>query len=100
MRLTVVSAAAAIIALGIGAASAQRAAELSDAQVREQIIRESIAAYKASGRPCACPFNLMRNGRGCGDRSAYSKPGGASPLCYDRDVSDAMVRDWQRRYAR
>jgi hypothetical protein len=24
----------------------------------------------------------MRNGRACGGRSAYSRPGGAAPLCY------------------
>lgn len=30
-------------------------------------------------------------------RSAYSKPGGASPLCYKTDVSDDMVRSWRRR---
>src|SRR6266496_2920292 len=36
---------------------------LSDAQVRQAIIQESIAAYKRTGHPCACPFDLMRNGR-------------------------------------
>jgi hypothetical protein len=79
-------------------ASTQRAPELSDGQIRQGIIHASIADYQADGRPCACPFNLMRNGRQCGNSSAYSKPGGASPLCYDKDVSDAMVRDWRRRH--
>jgi hypothetical protein len=62
-------------------AGAQRAADLSDTQVRERIIRESIAAYKATGHPCACPYDLARNGSQCGGRSAYSRPGGAEPLC-------------------
>ncbi|RWQ29769.1 MAG: SH3 domain-containing protein, partial [Mesorhizobium sp.] len=31
---------------------------------------------------CDCPYDLMRNGRLCGGRSAYSKPGGRSPVCY------------------
>lgn len=31
---------------------------------------------------CDCPYDLMRNGRRCGGNSAYSKPGGRSPVCY------------------
>lgn len=31
---------------------------------------------------CDCPYDLMRNGRRCGGRSAYSRPGGRSPVCY------------------
>lgn len=31
---------------------------------------------------CDCPYDLMRNGRACGGRSAYSRPGGRSPVCY------------------
>src|SRR5690348_4567615 len=71
---------------------------LTDAQVREVIIKESVAAYLATGHPCACPYNLARNGSQCGGRSAYSRPGGASPLCYARDVSDGVVADWRRRH--
>src|SRR5215207_9463547 len=100
MSRSILFAAMAMLALGVGAAQAQRAPDLSDVQVRQEIIKESIASYKASGRPCACPFDRMRNGRECGDRSAYSRPGGASPLCYPKDVRDAMVRDWRRRNAR
>jgi hypothetical protein len=69
---------------------------LSDAQVRQAIIQDSVARYQATGHPSACPFNLMRNGRQCVGRSAYSRPGGASPLRFDRDVSDGMVADWRR----
>lgn len=31
---------------------------------------------------CDCPYDLMRNGRRCGNNSAYVKPGGASPVCF------------------
>lgn len=55
------------------------------------IVRESVASYLASGRPCACPYNAMRNGASCGGRSAYSRPGGAAPLCYPSDVTAEMV---------
>lgn len=37
------------------------------------------AAY--TGR-CDCPYDRMRNGRRCGGNSAYSRPGGRSPICY------------------
>jgi len=69
---------------------------LSDAQVRETIIRESIAGYQATGYPRACPYNLTRNGSSCGGRSAYSRLGGASPFCYPKDVSDGMIASWRR----
>ena len=54
----------------------------SEQRVR-QIINESIAMYPGK---CACPYSLMSNGRKCGKRSAYSKPGGYEPLCYPEDV--------------
>jgi len=69
---------------------------LTDAQVRDAIIKDSVAAYLATGHPCACPYNVARNGSSCGGRSAYIRPGGAAPLCYPKDVSDGMVADWRR----
>ena len=34
----------------------------------------------------------------CGGRSAYSRPGGASPLCYESDISDVMVKQTREKY--
>jgi hypothetical protein len=86
-----------IAALLIPLAMAAVAAEpLSDAEVRQSIIRESVAAYLATGHPCACPYNIARNGSQCGGRSAYSRPGGAQPFCYPKDVSNGMVAHWKR----
>jgi hypothetical protein len=31
---------------------------------------------------CDCPYDTDSAGRRCGNRSAYSKPGGSSPTCY------------------
>jgi len=70
----------------------------TDAQIRQQIIQESVSAYLATGHPCACPYNSARNGSSCGARSAYSRPGGAAPLCYPSDVTDGMVSDWKRQH--
>jgi hypothetical protein len=71
---------------------------LTDTQIRQQIIQESVSAYLATGHPCACPYNSARNGSSCGGRSAYSRPGGAAPLCYSSDVTDGMVADWKRQH--
>ncbi len=64
----------------------------SDADIKKLIIAESIAAYPG---PCACPYNSARNGSRCGKRSAYSRPGGYAPICYDTDVTAGMVRDYR-----
>ena len=93
-RSRIIGAVAAFIILSACPALAREA--LSDAQVWQAIIEDSIARYQATGHPCACPYNPARNGSRCGARSAYSRPGGASPLCFDRDVSDGMVADWRR----
>ena len=64
----------------------------SDAAIRQTIIRESLSNY--SGR-CPCPYNTMSNGASCGGRSAYSRPGGAAPICYPSDVTPAMISAWR-----
>jgi len=61
----------------------------SDAQIRQRLIRQSIASYPGS---CPCPYSVDRAGRRCGGRSAYSRPGGYAPLCYPSDVTPAMIR--------
>ena len=43
---------------------------VSDAEIRQMMIRESLAAYPG---PCPCPYNTMKNGRSCGKFSAYSQ---------------------------
>jgi hypothetical protein len=80
-------------ALILGCMVATPAFAQSDAQIRQRIIRESIASYSGA---CPCPYNVMRNGRSCGGRSAYSRPGGAAPICYAQDISAAEVAAWRR----
>lgn len=59
--------------------------------IKEQMIAASIEEYDG---PCPCPYNTMRNGRACGGRSAYSRPGGEEPLCYEKDITVEMVREF------
>ena len=68
--------------------------DLSDSQVKAMMIQDSIASY--SGR-CPCPYNLASNGSQCGRRSAYSKPGGYAPLCYDTDITVEMLNQYKSR---
>ncbi|HEX6860923.1 MAG TPA: hypothetical protein VF138_12090 [Caulobacteraceae bacterium] len=83
----------AVVALALLTPAMSAHAE-TDAQIKKKIIAESIASY--SGR-CPCPYNTMRNGAACGGRSAYSRPGGESPICYASDVTPAMVRAYRAR---
>lgn len=80
--------------LAFGSDTAFARSSLSDAEIRDRIIQESVRSYPGN---CPCPYNLARNGRRCGGRSAYSKPGGASPICYPENVSDDQVRQYRKR---
>lgn len=75
------------------AAAAAMSKAPSDAKIRQILIEDSISSY---GGSCPCPYNSARNGSSCGRRSAYSRPGGASPLCYPRDVTPEMIQEYRR----
>lgn len=77
------------------ATSYAKEAQLTDKLVKKAIIRESIASYPGN---CPCPYSVARNGSSCGRRSAYSKPGGYSPICYDSDVSKEMIKEWRENH--
>ena len=72
----------------------QAALAESDSVIRQKLIRESIDSYPGN---CPCPYNVDRAGRSCGHRSAYSRPGGFSPLCYPKDVSKVDIEAYRRR---
>lgn len=65
---------------------------ISDALVVQRIIAGSISMYSGS---CACPYSTDRRGRRCGNRSAYSKPGGYAPICFAEDVSAEMIHSFR-----
>ena len=86
-----------VLFLGFSLASAQAAqpAKKTDAEIKQLLIKESIAGYKGS---CPCPYSTDKAGKTCGARSAYSKPGGASPRCYAKDVTQQMVDEYKNRH--
>jgi hypothetical protein len=66
----------------------------TDREIKQILIRESIASFPGN---CPCPYNTDRAGRSCGKRSACSRPGGRAPLCYETDVTQAMVDAYSAR---
>lgn len=67
----------------------------TSSEIKKELIHQSIAAYPGS---CPCPYNAARNGSRCGARSAYSRPGGHSPLCYPSDVTNDMVKKYRKQH--
>lgn len=65
-----------------------------DSVIVAKIIAESIFFYSGN---CPCPFNRDRAGRRCGKHSAYSRPGGESPICFASDVSRDMISAFRSR---
>ena len=81
-----------LLAFSISATFGQ-ATKKTDAEIKHLIIKESIAAYSGS---CPCPESQDRAGKRCGARSAYSKAGGKSVLCYEIDVTPKMVDEYRK----
>ena len=81
-----------IVSLLISAMPAQAGLNLTDEQIRKELIAQSIQSYPGN---CPCPYNTDRAGRSCGKRSAYSKPGGYAPLCYPADVTPEMIQQYR-----
>jgi hypothetical protein len=76
-------------------AEPQRAAPvLADQEITQQLIARSLASYPGS---CPCPYNSDRAGRRCGGRSAYSRPCGYAPLCFESDITSDMIDDYRRK---
>jgi len=65
---------------------------MTEAAVVLAIIVASVTAYKAMGKPCACPSDTMKNGRSCGGNSAWSRGGGFKPLCFSTDINPIMIK--------
>lgn len=57
-------------------------------KVRISIFSDSQASYgdtpvrESRSGSCQCPYDTDSSGNRCGSRSAYSRPGGSSPICY------------------
>lgn len=74
------------------AVTAARSGESDDALIAA-IIAQSRAAYPGK---CGCPDDVDRAGRSCGRRSAWSRAGGASLICYPQDITPEMLARYRR----
>lgn len=63
---------------------------LSDSEIRKIMIQQSVSQYPGN---CPCPYFRASNGSRCGKRSAWSRPGGYAPLCYESDISEKMLKN-------
>ncbi|PXA94397.1 hypothetical protein DMC47_20800 [Nostoc sp. 3335mG] len=92
MKLALLVGAVVMLAAPAAAAAAQGGA-LSTAQIKQRLIKQSIASYPGN---CPCPYNSARNGSRCGGRSAWNRGGGYAPLCFASDVTPAMVARYRQ----
>ena len=81
-------------ALLAGASTSFAGNALTDEQIRQKIVEQSLLSYPGN---CPCPYNVDRAGRRCGKRSAWSRPGGYTPVCFTTEVSEAQVRAYRVR---
>lgn len=78
--------------LWVPAASAQR---YSDEEIRDRIIRESLAGFGSND--CPCPYSYAWNGQQCADKSLYNQRTGRHDIfCYPVDVSWRDIQDYRR----
>jgi len=68
-------------------AIAQRSSQTSQqsSQTPKQTTRPHLPIRSPRTGSCDCPYDRDKAGHSCGKRSAYSRPGGASPRCYQDD---------------
>jgi hypothetical protein len=75
--------------------------EFSDDTIRKMMIEENKKAYfkkmrrRGNAGTCPCPYSMNRAGQECGDSSAYIKPGGESPWCFPKDISQKDLDSWK-----
>lgn len=69
---------------------------LTDSEIKNLIIKESISKYHGN---CPCPYNRASNGTRCGKRSAYSKSGGYSTMCYESDITEEIINNYKAKIA-
>lgn len=81
-----------LVVLLVCAPALAAAQALTDDQIRDAMIQQSVNDYRRFVGNCPCPWNNDAAGRSCGARSAWSRPGGESPLCYRSDITATMVQ--------
>jgi hypothetical protein len=71
------------------------AQRVSDDEIRQMIIRDSLAGFGT--RDCPCPYSYAWNGQQCADKSLYNQRTGHRDIfCYPNDVSWRDIEEYRR----
>jgi hypothetical protein len=74
------------------AASAQR---YRDEEIRQMIVRDSLANFGSTD--CPCPYSYAWNGQQCADKSLYNQRTRRQDIfCYPNDVSYRDIEEYRR----
>jgi hypothetical protein len=87
------------LALAFAAASIAThasAALMSDDDIKQGVMTQARAAYHGD---CMCPYDIDKKTRHlCLDHSAYRGPHGNAIVCYDQDVTPAMMVTYRQQH--
>lgn len=76
-------------------ATAAHAQRYPDDEIRNMIIRDSIAQFGSTD--CPCPYSYAWNGQQCADKSLYNQRTRRQDLyCYPGDVSWRDIEQYRR----
>jgi hypothetical protein len=81
-------------AIAVSGAAGPESSAMSEAEIRNRMIHDSIMEFPDR---CPCPYSLAADRKPCGRRSAYSKTNGASPICFEKDVTPDMIKRFRER---
>jgi hypothetical protein len=79
-----------VLSLFVAPAFANNA--LSEADIREKIVKDSVASYQGI---CPCPYSTHPDGTQCGYRSAFLKRSSNEVICYEINVTLKMIKEYR-----
>jgi hypothetical protein len=68
---------------------------MTDDEIRVDILNGFLKSFEGE---CPCPTSVDKQGKTCGDDSAYFKTRG-KVICFKRDISDADVNAYRQKYS-
>jgi len=83
-----------VLALAFVIANSAIAAAMTDNEVRHAIVHESKVRY---ANICACPYAARSHAKICNAGSGMARHIEVAPVCYSKDVTEQMIRDWRQR---
>ena len=64
----------------------------------EELVQAEIERQRELTRHLPCPYSADKLNRLCGERSAWSRPAGKKPLCYESDFNLSEIRYLRNQY--